>query len=310
MRVRKAVITAAGRGTRMFPATRAIQKEMLPIVDQDGLVKPTIQMIIEECLASGVEEICIVVERGGGAAFRNHFRAITEEEMTGFSGKDWAVTEAAKLAGMSTRITYVEQPSPEGFGHAVLQAKDFAAGEPVVLLLGDHVYSTPDNIKPCIRQAIEAAEASGGSITTVRIEPEASVGVTGIVKCDVPAGETPALSTALPILCLQEKPSINAVQGLKTNGLPDKTYLGHFGIHVFTAEIFECLQSLVDSNIRVKNEFQLTSGQEGLLQRAKAGSAPNYSACILNGTRWDIGMPDEYLLTLAEFGRRGPYNHG
>jgi UTP-glucose-1-phosphate uridylyltransferase len=108
---------------------------------------------------------------------------------------------------------------------------------------------------------------------------------------------------------MQEKPSVDDVQALKTNGLPDKTYLGHFGIHVFTAEIFECLQALVDGNIRVKNEFQLTSGQEGLLERAKAGTAPVYSACILNGTRWDIGMPDEYLLTLAEFGRRGPYNN-
>jgi len=309
MRVRKAVITAAGRGTRMFPATRAIQKEMLPIIDQDGLVKPTIQMIVEECLASGIEEICIVVENGGGAAFRDHFRSITDDERKGFAGKAWAIAEADKLADMATRISYVEQPSPEGFGHAVLQAKDFAAGEPIVLLLGDHVYTTPDGVKPCIRQAIEAAEASGGSVTTVRYEPEASVGVTGIVKCDVPAGETPALSTALPILKLQEKPSIDDVQSLKTNGLPDQTYLGHFGIHVFTAEIFECLQALIDGNIRVKNEFQLTSGQEGLLERAKAGTAPVYSACILNGTRWDIGMPDEYLLTLAEFGRRGPYNN-
>ena len=166
----------------MFPATRAIQKEMLPIIDQDGLVKPTIQMIIEECIASGIEEICIVVERGGGAAFRDHFRAITDDELKGFSGKAWAIAEADKLADMASRISYVEQPSPEGFGHAVLQAKDFAAGEPIVLLLGDHVYTTPDGVKPCIRQAIEAAEASGCSITTVRLEPEASVGVTGIVK--------------------------------------------------------------------------------------------------------------------------------
>ena len=71
----------------MFPATRAIQKEMLPIIDQDGLVKPTIQMIIEECLASGIEEICIVVESGGGAAFRDHFRSITDDERKGFAGQ-------------------------------------------------------------------------------------------------------------------------------------------------------------------------------------------------------------------------------
>ena len=73
--------------------------------------------------------------------------------------------------------------------------------------------------------------------------------------------------------------------------------------------ILEVPQALSDGNIRVKNEFQLTSGQEGWLERSRAGTAPVYSACILNGTRWDIGMPDEYLLTLAEFGRRGPYKN-
>ena len=91
MRTRKAVITAAGRGTRQFPATRAIQKELLPLVDADGLTKPTIQIIAEQCVAAGIEEICIIVERGSGAPFREHFRAFTEDEERVLGSKPWAV---------------------------------------------------------------------------------------------------------------------------------------------------------------------------------------------------------------------------
>ena len=90
MRARKAVITAAGRGTRQFPATRSIQKELLPLVDRDGITKPTIQIILEECFAAGIEEACIVVERGGQGPFREHFRAPTDDERRVFAAKPWA----------------------------------------------------------------------------------------------------------------------------------------------------------------------------------------------------------------------------
>lgn len=293
MRTRKAVITAAGRGTRMFPATRAIQKELLPLVDTDGLVKPTIQMIAEACVTAGIEELCIVVERGGGQAFREHFRAFTPEEERVFASKAWAMAQGARLKDLAERITYVEQPSPEGFGHAVYQAKDFAAGEPILLLLGDHVYTGSP-----LEQLLAAGEASGGSVTGVRVEPEANVTITGIIQGQ--ATTTPGL---YEILALQEKPSLEEVQALRTEGLPEKTYLGHFGLHLFTAEIFDCLGELIATNTRVKNEFQLTSGQELLWKRNPAA----YRALLLSGERWDIGLPDEYLKTLAKFGALGPY---
>ena len=202
MRTRKAVITAAGRGTRMFPATRAIQKELLPLIDTDGLVKPTIQMIAETCVAAGIEELCIVVEKGGAGTFQEHFRAFTADEKSVFAGKDWLLAEGEKLASLAERITYVEQPSPEGFGHAVYQAKDFANGEPILLLLGDHVYTGDP-----LGQMLAAGEASGGSVTGVRLEPESGVSVTGIIKGK--ATQTPGL---YEILALQEKPTVAEVQ--------------------------------------------------------------------------------------------------
>ncbi len=294
MRTRKAVITAAGRGTRMFPATRAIQKEMLPLVDTDGLVKPTIQMIAEACVSAGIEELCIVVERGGGQAFQEHFRAFTDDEKQVFAGKDWLLAEGEKLASLAERIRYVEQPSPEGFGHAVYQAKAFANGEPVLLLLGDHVYTGDP-----LGQMLAAGASSGGSVTGVRVEPESGVSVTGIIK-----GKATETAGLYEILALQEKPTVAEVQALNTEGLAASTYLGHFGIHLFTSEIFDCLGELIATNRRVKNEFQLTSGQELLWKR----NPDNYRALLVAGERWDIGLPDEYLRTLAKFGSLGPHS--
>ena len=306
MRAKKAVITAAGRGTRQFPATRAIQKELLPIIGMDGLTKPGIQIIIEECLAAGIEQICIVVEKGGRSPFEQHFRDFTDDEKRVFAAKSWAMDEGAKIADMARRITYVEQPSPEGFGHAVYQAKDFVGKEPFLLLLGDHVYTTPDGVPSCVRQLLDLAAISGGSVTSVRLEAEKDISITGIVRCAPRAADAPG--QIFTIEDLKEKPTIEEARAhLVTPGLPDGFYLGHFGLHLFTPEIFACLGYLIENNIRVKNEFQLTSGQELLLERAQSGDRPPYRAALLNGLRWDIGMPDVYLETLLTYGLRGPY---
>jgi UTP--glucose-1-phosphate uridylyltransferase len=309
MRARKAVITAAGRGTRQFPATRSIQKELLPLVDKDGITKPTIQILVEDCLRAGIEEVCIVVEKSGQPPFLNHFRPLTDDERTVFASKPWAVEEGVRLTEMSRRITYVEQPSPEGFGHAVYQAKDFVGSEPFLLLLGDHVYTTPAGTPSCIQQILDIAAEENSSITSVRLEPESSVSVTGVVKCKprrYGIGEA-APGQTYDILALKEKPSTEEVKALATEGIPARHYLCHFGLHLFTPEIFDALGHLIATDTRVKNEFQLTSGQELLLQKSLAGEAPPYRAAYLQGTRWDIGMPDVYLETLIAYAQRGPY---
>lgn len=308
-RARKAVITAAGRGTRQFPATRSIQKELLPLVDRDGLTKPTIQIIVQDCADAGIEEICIVVEKNGQAPFKEHFRAFTDDEKRAFAGKDWLLSEGERLADLARRITYVEQPSPEGFGHAVYQARDFAGRDPFLLLLGDHVYTNRSGVSSCVAQMLDAGEREGGSITSVRLDPESAVSVTGVVKCQA---RNPSLAPDTPgqtydILALKEKPTVAEVQEYKTPGVPDGFYLCHFGLHLFTSEIFEALGHLIETNTRVKNEFQLTSAQELLLQAAQKGDAPPYRAAFLDGTRWDTGMPDVYLETLLAYAQRGPF---
>jgi UTP--glucose-1-phosphate uridylyltransferase len=308
-RARKAVITAAGRGTRQFPATRSIQKELLPLVDRDGLTKPTIQIILEECFASGIEEVCIVVEKDGQKPFRDHFRALTDDERRVFAAKPWALEAGERLADMERRLTYVEQPSPEGFGHAVYQAKDFVGDEPFLLLLGDHVYTTPVGVAPCVQQILDAAANEGGSVTSVRLDPESYVSVTGVVKCEKRDASRPADAPGqtYDILALKEKPTPEEARAFATPGIAEGFYLCHFGLHLFTKEIFDCLGHLIDTNTRVKNEFQLTSAQELLLQKSLSGEAPPYRAALLDGARWDTGVPDGYLETLLALAQRGPF---
>ena len=139
MKIRKAVITAAGRGTRMYPATTTIQKEMFPVMDVDGICKPAIQIIIEEALDSGIEEICLVVNPHNRAQIENHFSTPSLEEMRLFKGKDWALLQMARIQQIAARLHYVVQESPKGYGHAVWCAREFVGDEPFLLMLGDHI---------------------------------------------------------------------------------------------------------------------------------------------------------------------------
>src|SRR3978361_2055426 len=150
-KVRKAVITAAGRGTRQYPASSAVQKEMFPLVDRDGLTKPIIQIIGEEAIDSGIEQVCIITAPGEESLYRDYFRRLDGDMIQAFRGKEWAILQSEKLASFGQRLYFAEQSSPEGFGHAVYQAKSFVGDEPFLLMLGDHVYIS-DTKDRCAQQ--------------------------------------------------------------------------------------------------------------------------------------------------------------
>src|SRR5262245_6315885 len=119
----------------MYPATTTIQKEMLPVMDRDGICKPAIQLIIEEALDSGIEEVCLVVNPHNRGQIEQHFQPLPPEEMKQFKGKDWALLQSARIQQIAARLTFVTQQTPEGYGHAVYQAQQFACGEPFLLML-------------------------------------------------------------------------------------------------------------------------------------------------------------------------------
>jgi UTP--glucose-1-phosphate uridylyltransferase len=173
MRVRKAVIPAAGLGTRFLPATKAQPKEMLPIVD-----KPTLQFIIEEAVASGIEEILIITGRNK-SSIENHFDKSVELEMElEKAGKDDVLEEIRKISDMAN-IHYIRQKEPRGLGHAIHCAKSFIANEPFAVLLGDDIVQNDG--KPCLKQMIEAYDEYKTTILGVQEVPDGDVDKYGIV---------------------------------------------------------------------------------------------------------------------------------
>ncbi|MDB5324954.1 MAG: UDP-glucose pyrophosphorylase [Phycisphaerales bacterium] len=282
-KVRKAVITAAGRGTRQYPASQAVKKEMFPLVDRDGVSKPVIQIIGEEAIESGIEEICIVTPPGQEHYYRDYFRRMTNDESRTYRGKDWAILESEKLGNFGERLHFAVQETPEGFGHAVYQAKKFANGEPVLLMLGDHIYIS-DIKDRCSRQLIKIFEQYMlDAVTGVQPTIERLLHLFGVCK-GTPFDPAKGIYKADAIY---EKPTPEyARENLVTAGLPAGNYFGHFGTHVFGPGIFDSLEYLIKNNIREKNEIQLTTAQEHLRTQTD-----KYWLVDVKGQRLDTGIP-------------------
>lgn len=298
-RVRKAVITAAGRGTRQYPATSIVQKEMLPIVDRDGLTKPILQLICEECIESGIEEICIVINPGSEQVYRDYFKRMDNSAARAFRGKDWAILESEQLGSIGERLSFREQKEPLGFGHAVFQAKDFVADEPFVLLLGDHVYVS-DVKDCCVRQLVKVFEARGlEALTGVQPTLERQLHLFGTIKGE-PVDRDAGYYEAKLIV---EKPSIDvAREKLVTPGLAAGNYLTHFGMHIFGPRIFDSLQELIGKRRLEGGEIQMTTAQEHLRE---AGA--RYWAVVVQGQRYDTGIPYGLMETQLALGLNGKH---
>jgi len=280
-KVRKAVIPAAGRGTRQYPASTTVQKEMFPLVDRDGITKPAIQIIAEEALDSGIEEICIVTAPGNEEQYRRHFRGIAEDLLPSFSKHRWALEQSERLERIHQSLTYVEQPSPEGYGHAVYCAREFVGDEPFLLLLGDHVYISGDGAR-CAAQVLEVYERYGCSVSAVKQTPETLLHLYGTLT-GARLGDKPP---TYKITELVEKPSLElAYEELRTEGVPIGKFLCFFGMHVFTPTLFECLQYHLDNNLRQRGEIQLTNSQDMLREKER------YLAFEADGERYDTGVP-------------------
>lgn len=283
MKVRKAVITAAGRGTRQYPASTTVQKEMFPLVDVDGLTKPTIQIIAEEALDAGIEQLCIVTAPGDEEMYRRHFRGLSEDLLPAYQGKDWALQESERLARIERALHFVTQPTPEGYGHAVYCAREWVGDEPFLLLLGDHVYVTADpDGRRCARQVVEVFEQTGHTVSAVKRTPERLLHLFGTVRGE-PAG---GMANAYRVTRMAEKPSAALAEDeLRTPGLRQGEYLCFFGMHVFLPALFDCLEHHMRHDLREKGEFQLTSAQAMLAAREV------YLAFETRGERYDMGVP-------------------
>jgi UTP--glucose-1-phosphate uridylyltransferase len=256
---------------------------MFPLVDRDGLTKPVIQIIGEEAIDSGIEQICIITQPGEEGLYRDYFRRLDNDMVKAFRGKDWAILESEKLGAFGERLYFAEQSSPEGFGHAVYQAKEFVGDEPFLLLLGDHIYIS-DVKDRCARQLIKIYEQYMlNAVTGVQPTLERQLHLFGVIR-----GEPidPARGIYKSELII-EKPSIEVARAkLTTPGQPAGNYLAHFGMHVFSPQIFDSLEYLIKNNLREKNEIQLTAAQEHMRQNCE-----KYWCLISQGQRYDTGIP-------------------
>jgi len=289
--VRKAVIPAAGFGTRLYPATKAVKKELFPIVGQDGICRPAIQYNVEELVTAGVEEICLVVQPGDEKDFRDYFSApdpVLEAKL-----KPQHLRYSRDLEALGRCLTFAYQERQEGFGHAVFCAREAVGDEPFLLVLGDHVFHTSEG-PSCSEQMAQIFERYQASITSVcRVSSDL------LPHLGAVAGERlPENPSVLRITHLKEKPSLDYAQKhLHVAGLADDEYYCHFGIHVFTPAIFDCLEYLVRNDIRERGEIQLTAAQALLVGREP------YYAYEIEGERYDIGLPHEYARTVRLMAR-------
>ena len=296
-RIRKCVVPVAGYGTRMYPASKAVKKEFFPVVDvSSGRMRPILQCIIEEAVAAGIEEVCLVTQPGDDAVFRAYFSAELPPSWRGkLELRDWAKAETGHLAELGQRLAYVEQTVQEGFGHAVYAAREWVGDEPFMLMLGDHLYVSGE-ARRCAAQLLDAHAALGGTVVAVERAGEDQLPLCGTVR-----GEPlPAPPGAYRAAEFAEKPAVEyARRSLRTPGLPEDRFLCFFGQYAIDAAVFDALNHLIRHDIREGGEIQFTAALD-LLRQQGAGAF----ALETRGHRLDTGVPLEYARTLHELALR------
>jgi len=280
VRIRKAVITAAGRGIRLYPAADTIQKAMAPIVDRDGLSKPVIQIIAEEALESGIEELCVVCAPGDEAQYVSRFQSLRENLLVAHKGSEWAQAQAERVSNLLVRLQFRVQEEALGYGHAVHCARSFVGDEPFLLLLSDHLYVSNVADKRCARQVMELAENQDCAVAAVHATREHLVGRYGTVS----GKRVSDLAGAYQIERILEKPSVSVAESqLQTPGLRAGHFLCFFGMHVLTPALFDLLDAAITEARASQGEVQLTPALQALAEREK------YLALEVAGRRYDIG---------------------
>lgn len=270
-KIKKAVIPAAGFGTRFLPATKATPKEMLPIVD-----KPTIQYIVEEALASGIEEI-LIISGHAKRAIEDHFdSAPVLEAMLEEKHKDDLLAMVRETADIN--VHYIRQKHMNGLGDAILCARSFMGGEPFAVLLGDDVVYNEG--KPALKQLIDVHESYGGSVLGCQLVPEDKVSSYGVV-----AGEEIAGANLLKVTDMVEKPEVGEAP----------SNMAVLGRYIISSSIFDILEKTPPGK---GGEIQLTDALKVL-----AKNEPVW-AFNFEGKRYDVGDKLGFLKATVEFALR------
>ncbi|EPY07918.1 UTP-glucose-1-phosphate uridylyltransferase [Paenibacillus alvei TS-15] len=272
MKIRKAIIPAAGLGTRFLPATKAMPKEMLPIVD-----KPTIQYIVEEAVDSGIEDIIIVTGRGK-RAIEDHFDNYFELEHNLLEKDKLALLEEVRKSSEMANIHYIRQREPRGLGHAIWCARKFIGNEPFAVLLGDDIVQAE---VPCLKQMIDVYDRYESSIVGVQPVPWEHVSRYGLVAG--PSVEERLIRAEQ----LVEKPD-------KESAPSNWAIMGRY---ILTPRIFELLEQ---QEAGVNGEIQLTDAI------AQLSTEQNVLAYHFDGQRHDVGEKLGFIETTLHYALQRP----
>jgi UTP--glucose-1-phosphate uridylyltransferase len=267
MNVRKAIIPAAGLGTRFLPATKAMPKEMLPIVD-----KPTIQYIVEEAVESGIEDIIIVTGKGK-RAIEDHFDNSFELERSLLENGKMELLHEVQKSSKMVDIHYIRQKEPRGLGHAVWCARKFIGNEPFAVLLGDDIVLAE---KPCLKQMIEMYDRFKGSVIGIQPVEDTDVHRYGIIDANLVEERLYKISSLIEKPTKEQAPSNLAV----------------LGRYILTPKIFEILNN---QDVGTGGEIQLTDAISKLTE------FESVFAYHFEGNRYDVGHKMGFIKTTIEF---------
>ncbi|WP_160044140.1 UTP--glucose-1-phosphate uridylyltransferase GalU [Paenibacillus sp. USDA918EY] len=267
MKIRKAIIPAAGLGTRFLPATKAMPKEMLPIVD-----KPTIQYIIEEAVASGIEDIIIVTGKGK-RAIEDHFDYSFELEHNLTAKKKWDLLNEVRKSSEMADIHYIRQKEPKGLGHAIWCARKFIGDEPFAVLLGDDIVESE---VPCLKQMIDIYNVHESSIVGVQPVEWSEVSRYGVVDA------ARVNDRVYRANALVEKPQPSEAP----------SNLAIMGRYILTPQIFTILE---EQSVGVNGEIQLTDAL------SKLSETESIFAYHFDGLRHDVGEKLGFIKTTIHY---------
>ncbi len=292
--VKKAIIPLAGFGTRVFPATKCIKKCLLPLMDTDGVMKPALMIMIDRLLEAGIDDICLIIGEEDQKEFDRFFSPLSDE----YRGKlpaDKLECEN-RILEMRNHITFVYQKERLGFGHAVWLAKDFTEGEPVLLLLGDFVYRSNNEI-PCSKQIIETFKETGKTLVSIK-----EVSLENVVHYGILHGVwNDNEESVMNVDSMIEKPTDDYAReylGMKRKK-GERKYYATFEQYVLTPEVFDELNNEIITGPTEGTEYGLTSALDKV--REKYGMV----AFVPNGESFDIGLPETYLHTMCHFNKEG-----
>lgn len=269
-----AVIPVAGLGTRLMPLTAAVPKALLPLVDAQCRVRPVTDWIVREAFsAPGIQRVALVVSPAQREMLRRYFEA---------AGASWP--------RLAKDVRFIVQEEPKGFGDAVARAEEFAAGEPFMVMLGDHVHVPDAGAASCAAQLAGAFERHGGA---------AMIGVQTVGCHDLPlvgaAGGESLGEGLYRCRAFIEKPDAATARAqLRTDGLAEDEFLAHSGMYAFTSEIFDCLRQAGRSAAACGAEVALADAQSLLLHRHPS----DYYLLRTRGRAYDTGTAESYARAL------------